>query len=88
MFQIPEPIRERMDELENLVNDNPFELSVNQTAQFLRMDAECLRACIEAGKCPFALGWKKNTRGSRAFKIPTASFYFWYTVNSGMQQLA
>ena len=50
----------------------------DRTAAFLGMDADSLRASIEHGGCPFGLGWQKDIRGNRAFKIPTATFYLWY----------
>ena len=36
-------------------------------------------AAVEQGKCPFAYSWQKDIRGYRAFKIPTVTFYLWYT---------
>ena len=46
---------------------------------------ESLKAAVEQGKCPFAYSWQKDIRGYRAFKIPTVTFYLWYTNCHGVQ---
>lgn len=77
-FAVPQVISTRLEELNELVKANPYDITVNDAAAFLHMDGESLRACIENGRCPFALGWKKSARGYRAFKIPTVTFYLWF----------
>lgn len=78
-YKIPKPIIERLDELEKLVEENPLYIDLEDVAAFLHMNAEGLRNSIERGWCPFGIGWQKNARGYRAFKIPTVTFYLWYT---------
>lgn len=78
MKGIPEPIKQRLDELDELVEKYPISIPLEAVASFLRMDGENLKACIDSGNCKFALGWKKNVKGYRAYKIPTVTFYRWY----------
>ena len=78
-YTIPEPIMDRLDELNDLVVKNPLYIDLEQVAKFLHMNAEGLRNSIEKGWCPFGIGWQKNIRGYRSFKIPTLTFYMWYT---------
>ena len=79
MFTIPSAIQERIRELNKLVNEYPVAIPLPKLAEFLRVDAEGLRSCIQMGHCPFGIGWQKTIKGNKAFKIPTATFYFWYT---------
>lgn len=76
---IPKPVSDKLDELNELIERNPLYIPLIEAARFLGMDDDGLRASIEHGACPFGLGWKKDIRGNRAFKIPTATFYLWYT---------
>ena len=78
MFTIPTPIKQKVAELEDLVEKHPCYLPLTEVAAFLGANAEGLRSCIESGKCPFGIAWQKTIRGNKAFKIPTATFYFWY----------
>lgn len=79
LSSIPAPIGEKLDELHSLIDKYPLKIPITECAKFLEMDGDSLRACIENGNCPFGLGWLKNIRGNRAFHIPTATFYWWYT---------
>ena len=79
ILAIPKPIKNKLEELNQLVEENPISIPLTKTAAFLGMDADSLRASIEHGGCPFGLGWQKDIRGNRAFKLPTATFYLWYT---------
>lgn len=80
---IPKPIAERLHELDRLVDDNPISIPLEAVASFLHMDGESLKASIDSGNCKFALGWKKNVKGYRAYKIPTVTFYRWYRGDLG-----
>lgn len=76
---IPTPILERNAELEKLVYEHPVYIPVPVVAAFLGANADGLRNCIEHGQCPFGIAWQKDVRGYKAFKIPTLTFYNWYT---------
>lgn len=76
---IPKPIQEKLDELNKIVEKNPISLPLPEVAAFLGMDAESLRCSIEQNRCPFGLGWQRTVNGYRAFKIPTVTFFMWYT---------
>lgn len=75
---IPKPIEDKMQELYNLVEANPQYISVPDVASFLGMNTEGLRNSIENNTCPFGIMWQKSIHGNKAFKIPTAKFFFWY----------
>lgn len=81
MLEIPIPtcIPDRMKELDELCEKYPETIPTPEAARFLRIHPENLKACIEAGRCPFAFCWQRNIKGNRAFKIPTLTFYIWIT---------
>lgn len=76
-------VKERLVELENLVNKNPIFLPVSEIAQFLRMNPHSLRVSMEQGKCPFGFSWQAGER--HGYKIPSATFYLWYTGTTAFQ---
>ena len=78
-IKIPACIDDRLEELNELCDRYPESIPTHAAAGFLRIHPENLKACIETGNCPFAFYWKKNIDGYRAFKIPTVTFYIWYT---------
>lgn len=86
-WNIPQCIAARYDELNKLCEDNPFFISVTKVAAFLGMNPDGLRACIERGQCPFGISWIKSGKETRGFKIPTATFYTWYTGGAPIQLL-
>ena len=55
----------------------PIYLPLSVVAKFLNMKPEGLRACIKQGRCPFGLGYEVDDKS--AFKIPTETFFLWYT---------
>ena len=77
--EIPKPIVERWEELNKLVDEYPLYIPLNVLASFLGMSDEGLRAAIDNGKCPFGISWKLIGKVNRGFKIPTFTFYMWYT---------
>ena len=79
MTKLPEPIANREQELSALVTTYPVNIPIAALAEFLDMNAECLRRCISNGNCPFALGWQKNAGGNKAFYVSTYTFFQWYT---------
>lgn len=79
MPHLPKPITDKLAALDKLIDENPLTIPVEKAADFLEMNGESLRTAMEQGRCPFAIAWQKNLRGYRAFKIPTVTFYLWYT---------
>lgn len=87
---LPVPAEKKLAALNLLVEQNPEYIPLTKVAAFLGADAEGLRCCIERGQCPFGIGWQKDIQhgksllpGNRAFKIPSVTFYLWYTQGVG-----
>lgn len=76
-LSMPVPIVSKIGELNQLVTENPEYIPTTIAAQFLHMDAGALRDSIERECCPFGFLSQKGI--NRAFKIPTLTFYLWYT---------
>ena len=76
---VPQAIFDRADDVNKLVEAHPRFLPLPEVAQLLGVNAEGLRRSIETGQCPFGVSWQKRIDGNRAFKIPTLTFYLWYT---------
>lgn len=77
MVHIPNVLQDRVSELNQLVQEYPKDIPLPKVAEFLNVDKEGLRRCIETGKCPFGISWQKTLDGNRAFKIPSLTFYLW-----------
>lgn len=75
----PQPIIERIEELNCLVKEFPESIPLPEAAKYLRMNPNSLRSSIESGMAPFGISWKKTLNGNSAFKIPTLTFYMWMT---------
>lgn len=84
-YRIPDIIVARWDDLNDLVERNPFFIPLAEAAQYLHMNPEGLRASITNGQCPFGIAWQKDIRGNKAFKIPTLKFYLWQANLAGVQ---
>lgn len=79
MTQAHDIIANKLQRLSALVRQYPDYIPIDQAAGFLNTDAESLRTAIDQGKCPFGYSWRRDDRGYRAFKIPSTTFYLWYT---------
>lgn len=86
LLKIPEPVERSLEQLNQLVEKHPIYLPVGEVAEFMGMDHDGLRRSIETGNCPFGIGWQKGLTGNRAFKIPTTTFYLWYTNGIGFRK--
>ena len=73
-FEIPAPVLKKLDELNELVYIPP-----QVAAKFLGMNPATLIASIQARQCPFAFGYQKTLHSNATNKIPSATFYLWYT---------
>ena len=74
---LPEKMLEQRFKLQEMLRRYPVYLPLSVVAKFLNMKPEGLRACIKQGRCPFGLGYEVDDKS--AFKIPTETFYLWYT---------
>lgn len=83
LLRLPEESEAKVHELRDLCKQHPVYIPLPKVAAFLETDAESLRCSIEQGKCPFGLSWHKDSKGNRAFKIPSATFFLWYTQGYG-----
>ena len=74
---MPIAIENRLSELDELVKKYPIYIPADEVAAFLHMKGNALRASMEQGRCPFGIAWKLGER--MAYKIPTVTFYVWFT---------
>lgn len=77
-FKVPEPVKAKVEQLNELVSKHPEYIPLPEVAEFLATKPDGLRASMDQGRCPFGFGWQINARGYRAYKIPTVKFYLWY----------
>lgn len=84
-LMIPQPVADRLEALNQLVDQHPQYIPVPDVAALMGMDPASLRASIDTGNCPFALGWQKDIKGYKAYKVPTVPFYLWYTQGVGFK---
>ncbi|HAN20407.1 MAG: hypothetical protein A2Y15_08620 [Clostridiales bacterium GWF2_36_10] len=83
-IELPQEIKDRLSELNNLVKEHPQYIPVTVAAKFIGANREGLREMIFKGQCPFGIAWQKDIKGNRVFKIPTIKFYMWFTNNAGV----
>ncbi len=81
----PALVSARLDALDALVERHPVFIPVADVATLMGMDPTSLRASIDIGNCPFGLGWQKDIKGYKAYKIPTVPFYLWFTQGVGFR---
>lgn len=74
---------QKLEELDALVTAHPQAIPLEVAAEFIGIKSESLKAAIEQGKCSFAFSWQKSVSGYRSFKIPTTTFYLWFTNTRG-----
>ena len=83
-MELPQEIKDRISELNELIKKHPQYIPVTEAAKFIGANKEGLREMIFKGQCPFGIAWQKDVRGNRVFKIPTLKFYMWFTNNAGI----
>ncbi|PKM62324.1 MAG: hypothetical protein CVU97_05880 [Firmicutes bacterium HGW-Firmicutes-21] len=81
----PQIIKDRLTEINQIIDEHPQYIPLPVIAKLLGANAEGLRRSIENGQCPFGIAWQKTIHGNRAFKIPTLTFYLWYTKGAAFQ---
>lgn len=85
-WTIPKSVRDSTEELKALTEKYPIYLPLPVVAKFMGMNAEGLRCAIEQGRAPFGISWQKDAHGNKAFKIPTVTFFYWYTQINPFEQ--
>ena len=76
--KLPIVVQQKIQELEELLNQYPKKMPTTKVASFLGMDVECLRRAIEQGKTPFSIGCDNDSYGNRYTYISSVTFYLWY----------
>ena len=75
--QMPQVIKNRIEELDMLIAEHPYKIPTVKAAKYLKMDVECFKRAIEQGKIPFALGCDNDVCGNRYSYVSTLKFYLW-----------
>ena len=81
-------IKNRLAELEEMVEANPRLLPLKAVAEFLGVNAEGLKAALMRKNVPFGFAYQKADGGYRVPVIPTVPFYLWYTNQNGRNVMA
>lgn len=76
---VPECIANQLDEPTALCNRYPRKVPLGEVAKLLGIDRASLEAMIIAQRCPFGMGWLRETATNRTFFISTVKLYTWYT---------
>ena len=66
------------ERLSKLIEEHEFNIPIKALSEFLHVDAQSVRAYVEAGQ--FGMAWKKTGKDNHAYAIPTAQFVRWYTL--------
>lgn len=64
---VPECIANQLDELTALCNRYPRKVPLGEVAKLLGIDRASLEAMIIAQRCPFGMGWLRETATHRTF---------------------
>ena len=75
---IPESIKNKLLDLNQLANKYPDVIPLPVAAKFMGISDEGLRAYLDNDHAPFGMTWKQMGAVNRAYKIPTTRFYAWY----------
>ena len=78
-------IKEKILELEKLVEQNPLRLPTKAVADFLDINEEGLKAALMRGNAPFGFAYQRADGAYRVMVIPTVKFYLWFMNTTGQQ---
>lgn len=84
----PQAVTEKIEELNRLTKQYPDYLPIEVVANFFRAKPDGIRAYIDNSPRPFGISWQRMGKVNRAYKIPTAMFYLWYTGAAGYREEA
>ena len=79
MFSVPQIIKERILELNDLISEYPQTITVSACAKFLKVSDGSMRRAIIQGNIPGAFAWRQAGKDNYGFKIETLPFYLWQT---------
>ena len=85
LFTLPKPVLDKLIELNQIIEEHPVYIPLPVVASFLGAKPEGLRMSIEKGQCPFGVSWQRLGKVNKAYKIPTLTFYMWYTQGIGIK---
>lgn len=74
---VPKIIKDRIDELERLIEKHPHKIPLAVAAEYLDMNADGLMSALIRGNTPFGMAYQKQDGGNRVAVIPTVKFYLW-----------
>lgn len=80
-MSVAEYLQNDTKRVEELIEKHPDALSVNDVAEFLKLDARSVRSVLENGL--IGLCWKKDGSLNRGFYISTPMFVRWYMLQQG-----
>ena len=72
---MPDSIKAKMTALDNLVEQYPDTIPIEEAARFLGITPRCLRAALVNGTAPFGLAWQSDGAANRGYAILTHKFY-------------
>lgn len=75
---VPECIASQINELVELCNRYPRKVPLGEVAKLLGIDRTSLEAMVMAQRCPFGMGWLRQTATNRTFFVSTFKLYTWY----------
>ena len=84
MFEIPNEVQERINELNELCNKYPRNIPIIDAAKYIGIDKDILRTMLIRGTCPFGVGWEDLNKERMSGKIPTLTFWAWCTNGKGV----
>ncbi len=87
LFEIPCPVRESVEKLNELVQKYPIEIPLPEAAKFMGTKPESLRAAIDCGNFKPGYSWRREMAANKGYKIPTVPFYLWYMQSSVSAEL-
>lgn len=80
-LNMPPEVENNLDQLYAMCEKNPVYIPLPEVAKFLGAKPDGIRSSIERKNCPFGFMWQIGE--NRICKIPTATFFLWYTCGFG-----
>lgn len=81
-------VKEKLKELERLIEKHPLKIPLTEVANFLDMNKDGLLSALMRGNAPFGFAYQKDDGGYRVPVIPTVKFYLWYTNTNGQMVMS
>ena len=68
---------EKLNELEQLIEQYPNNIPLPECAKFLHINPSTLRNYLDSGNCPFGFSTQKKKYGNHNYTIPSPQFDIW-----------